>query len=72
MFSPRLAACTRVAVVQGGGRCTRGSGDRGRGREGYTGTQPGPVPVPIFSHIPEAGPYPRPNEGNSKVFDEVS
>ena len=34
--------------------------------EGYTGTQPRPVPGPIFS-ILGYRPYPRPNEGYSEV-----
>ena len=29
-------------------------------------------PGPIFSHIPASGPYPRPYEGNSSTFNEVS
>ena len=39
--------------------------------EGYTGTHQDP-PRTIFNHILASGPYPRPNEGNSSVFHEVS
>ena len=60
----------------GVGWCTRGGvagwvpgGCTGRG---YTGTQPTLIPGPIFNHILKARAYLRPNEGNSKVIDEVS
>ena len=52
--------------------CTRGSAVAGWGGEGYTGTHPAPVPDPRISHILALRPYPRPNEGESSIFDEVS
>ena len=52
--------------------CTRGGGDGVGPGEGYTGTPPGPSQGPIISHILSLRPYPRPNEGNSQVIDEVS
>ena len=33
---------------------------------------PATLPVPIFSHILASKPYPGPNEGNSRLFYEVS
>ena len=46
--------------------------DDGVGWEGYTGTHPYPIPGSHIEHIPKAKAYPRPNEGNSHVFNEVS
>ena len=56
------------AVVGG---CTRGSGT------GWVVGGAIPVPtrypyLPVFSHILALRPYPRPNEGISEVFHEVS
>ena len=42
------------------------------GWEGYTGTLPGPVPGPQYYTILKVRPYPRPNEGLSEGYDEVS
>ena len=42
------------------------------GSEGLYRYPPVPVPGPRFSHILEARPYPRPNEGKSEINDEVS
>ena len=60
------------------GRCTRG-GCTGVGGAGWVGTRVGYTGTPsqypysvIFSHIPGLIAYPRPNEGNSRTFDEVS
>ena len=39
---------------------------------GYTGYYPASHPGTHIEHIPGLKPYPRPNEGNSHVFDEVS
>ena len=45
-----------------------GCGRTGVGLEGYTGTHPGPIPGPVFSHIPEIVP----THGQMKAFLEVS
>ena len=31
-----------------------------------------PIPGPVFNHILKVRPYPRPNEGLFRLFDEVS
>ena len=69
-----LAGAVPVAVAWSmvAGRCTRGGGRVGGAGRGYTGYLPGPIPGPIFSHIPETEPYLRPNEGYFQVSDEVS
>ena len=41
-------------------------------REGLYRVLPAHPPGPHIQHISKAGPYPRPNEGNSEVIDEVS
>ena len=47
LFLSAAAACTRVAVVHGGGGVYPGSGGRVGRWEGYTGTPP----------VPSQGPY---------------
>ena len=49
-----------------------GYGDGRVGWEGYTGTHPATVPGSHIQSISGLKPYPRPNEGKSKVFSEVS
>ena len=49
-----------------------GWGIAGGCREGYTGYPPGTVPGPVFNTILRLRPYPRPNEGNLRLIDEVS
>ena len=41
-------------------------------REGLYRVTHQTVPGPIFSHILGSEPYPRPNEGNFSIFNEVS
>ena len=47
-------------------------GDRVGAGEGYTGYYPRTIPGSHIELILSTGPYPRPNEGNSHVTDEVS
>ena len=72
LFGPLYTEYTTVAAGAWQEGCTRGGVGPGWVGEGYTGTQPGPVPRTHISHILRLGPYPRPNEGNIKVIDEVS
>ena len=39
--------------------------------EGYTGVLPTDPPGPHIQSLLALGPYPRPNEGNLRLFDEV-
>ena len=61
-------------MVQPGGYgegCTRGMGPGGYGGGLYR-YPARTLPIPVFSHIPGPSPYPRPNEGELLVIDEVS
>ena len=58
--------------VPGGGGVPGVWDDWVGGWVGYTGVLPGTLPGPIFSTNLASGPYPRPYEGNSPGFDEVS
>ena len=65
-----------LVVVYPGWEGVPGVGIPGWGLGGSVGglyRYPGPAsPRAIFSTILASGPYPRPNEGNSRVFHEVS
>ena len=62
----------RTGSQDGQEGCTRGGAVWVGTWEGYTGTLPGTLPVPIFNHILASKPYPRPNEGLFSKSDEVS
>ena len=68
MGQPGVADDDTVAA----GRGVPGVGDTVGGWEGYTGYYPPAIPVPTFNHILRLEPYPRPNEGLSEEYDEVS
>ena len=64
--------CRRCGGPAVGEGCTRGGAGWVGGLGCYTGTHPVPSQMTIFSHILSLRQYPRPNEGNSEVFNEVS
>ena len=64
--------CGDGVASSGVGRGVPGVWDLVGGLEGLYRYPPDTLPVPIFRHIPEVRPYPRPYEALRAVNDEVS
>ena len=70
---PQCVSSTRSRSMEhGAGRVYPGYGDEGGRWEGYTGYYPPTVPGSHIEHNLAIRPYPRPYEGNLRLFNEVS